>query len=461
MNTSSARLRNRAESWPGVGPSTASPGVVRGLWETRVFWLVLAHVPLGVLVLQSPLVATVHAVLVLGFGLVSMMRSTDRGIAVCAYISGSEVLWRMGNSPIPYEFGKYATILLCGVGLVRLGRKLRWRWLPPLYFAFLLPSTLASLADATQTPHAISDALRFYLSGPLALCMSVWLLSQVRIGDDRMRDVLIGFVAPAVAIASAMAAATVTATSLVFNTESNMITSGGFGPNQVSAALGLAAVASLFLTLDPKASTLLRRLSLVLIVVLCSASAMTFSRGGLYGAAVTAICGCLYLARLPKVRRRLTFAVTSIAVIGTVLIWPRLNRFTSGALGERFSDMEPTHRGILMLDDLRMFTENPILGVGPGRAPEHRVLVSYGMGHTEPSRMLGEHGIGGAISVLLLIIMAIKCLSQRGSTFGRGVRASMLAWSLASMLHLAMRIAAVSFVFGLAHAKGDDARETP
>jgi hypothetical protein len=72
------------------------------------------------------------------------------------------------------------------------------------------------------------------------------------------------------------------------------------------------------------------------------------------------------------------------------------------------------------------------------------------MGHTEFTRMLGEHGMLGALSVILLLAMAWRALRAKGATFSRGVQASFLTWSLLSMLHVAMRIAAISFVFGLA-----------
>ncbi len=426
-----------------------------GLWERNALWLLVGHVPLGVLLLRSPSLAALHGLVVVGLGIVALTRRVESLVAVCAYVSSSEVLWRMAQAPLPYEFGKYAITLLCGAGLLRLGKQARIRWLPILYFGTLLPSTLASLINPEISASSVSDNVRFYLSGPLALCMSVWLLSQIRLKERRMREVLLAIALPCAAMAAATGYATATATDLVFSTESNFITSGGFGPNQVSTSLGLGVVACLLITMNRGFTLSVRWMALTLIFALSVAAAMTFSRGGLYGAAGAILVASFYLVRIRRVRLTFILVLTAVSAGGAFFVWPRLNTFTGGSISARFSDIEPTSRGTLVLDDVRMFLADPVLGVGPGQARAHRALIPYGMGHTEFTRMLGEHGIFGAVSVVLLLTMAWRAVSRREATFTRGIRASMLAWSLLSMLHVAMRIAAISFFFGLAFLQED------
>jgi hypothetical protein len=130
---------------------------------------------------------------------------------------------------------------------------------------------------------------------------------------------------------------------------------------------------------------------------------------------------------------------------------PRLEQFTGGKLAERFETVETTNRGELMLDDIRIWGDHPVLGVGPGMVKIYRDELT-GAGHTEFTRLVAEHGMFGFISLLILISMAIRTLLRPGSPSNRGHRVIFLMWALLSMLHAAMRIAAFGFFFGLAHA---------
>ena len=70
--------------------------------------------------------------------------------------------------------------------------------------------------------------------------------------------------------------------------------------------------------------------------------------------------------------------------------------------------------------------------------------------HTEYSRLLAEHGSAGALALLILLLILWKAYWRAPSAFARAWTASLAAWSLVEMGHAAMRIAAISFIFGLA-----------
>ena len=73
--------------------------------------------------------------------------------------------------------------------------------------------------------------------------------------------------------------------------------------------------------------------------------------------------------------------------------------------------------------------------------------------HTEYSRLLAEHGMFGLVSLLMLAVISWpRFVRRRGRSSNTIYSAAFTAWALAFMLYEAMRLAAVSFLFGLAAA---------
>jgi hypothetical protein len=418
-----------------------------------ILGLLAAHAVLGVAMYNFRQSAVVHALLVFAVGLYVVMRKTPVTVAyVGAYIAGSEVLWRLLGTPVPWEIGKYSISTLFGLALLRMGRRANWRLLPLIYFLMLLPSALAVLQNAGLDTNTVRMMLSFNLSGPLALCLSVWFLSQLSITRADLRRIILAFVAPCAALAAITLVATYAGEELVFTTESNEVTSGGFGPNQVSSALGIAAMLSFLCAIDRTADASVRAVNAFLVMLLAMQSAMTFSRGGLYSATLALAAGAPFLLRARQTRW--SFIAVCVFAVGaaTIVVVPRLQTFTGGALETRFADTNPTNRLTLLRDDLRIWTKHPLLGVGPGASSDHRKSMS-GSGHTEYSRMLAEHGLFGFVSLLALCGMFLQALLARADAQTRGLRAILLAASALSMSTAAMRIAAFALMFGLAHAR--------
>jgi len=72
------------------------------------------------------------------------------------------------------------------------------------------------------------------------------------------------------------------------------------------------------------------------------------------------------LARDRRTRWRLLGAAAVILPILVFVIWPRLESMTSGVIGERFGDTQLTGRDLLIKGDLESWSENIVLGIGPG-----------------------------------------------------------------------------------------------
>ncbi len=412
------------------------------------------HVLLGPVLRAFPAAATIHAALVFAVAIWAAMKWDSLMILCCAgYIVGSETLWRMSGARVPYEFGKYAVSLIFLIALARrsLGHRAAWRVLPLVYFALLLPSALLVFGDEAVRDRWVVMRLSFNLSGPLCLCVSVWFLSQLKLRTKDIPRICLAVIGPIVGIAIVTIIATRTAENLVFTDESNAVTSGGFGPNQISAILGLGALMALLFTLNREVKFWGKVIGTGLVLLFVAQSAMTFSRGGLYAAVAAGMASMPFMMSDRRVRRVVFPLIAAIMVIGIGVILPRLDRFTGGKLTQRFEQVQTTNRVKLMIDDLQIWADHPLLGVGPGMVKKFRNDLA-GAGHTEFTRLVAEHGTLGLFSVVILALMSFQALLRRGTRLDRGHRIAFLVWALVSMLHAAMRIAAFGFFFGLAHA---------
>jgi O-antigen ligase len=102
----------------------------------------------------------------------------------------------------------------------------------------------------------------------------------------------------------------------------------------------------------------------------------------------------------------------------------------------------------LALTEIKMFTENPVLGVGAGLGAIKRKLEfkTQGCSHNEFTRMMAEQGFLGIISILLLIIIPIQIyFGNKNNVYFF----SFYAFWFLTINHSAMRIAAPSFMYAL------------
>jgi len=84
--------------------------------------------------------------------------------------------------------------------------------------------------------------------------------------------------------------------------------------------------------------------------------------------------------------------------------------------------------------------------LGPGGAGFQRRGQST-LAHTEYSRLLSEHGLFGVVALVALLSLFATRVPKRQSADERALRVAFMLWSLASMLHVGMRIAAIGLVF--------------
>ncbi|MFN7530239.1 MAG: O-antigen ligase family protein [Gemmatimonas sp.] len=424
--------------------------------------LVLLHLALGVGVSIDDRLVRVHGALVIGATLLAAVTDGAARLPYAfAYVAGSEVLWRFMREGLPWETAKYLCILAGALALMRFRSTSGPPWLLVAFALLLLPSVLVPAGQPDISDRSLRQGTLTTLAPAFALLMMSWALRSERANRPNTITLLLALALPIVSIAALTGHRTLTATQIVFTGESNFATSGGFGPNQVSTVLGVGALACTLV------AALHRRLLVSLVALLVAAglavqSAMTFSRGGLYAAVLAIVAGMLMAPGSPVVRRALVPAAAAL-VGGLAVVLPIVNGFTGGFLMRRFQETGTSNRWELLLDDLQLYFDHPLLGVGPGQSGTARVRFEGAASHTEFTRMLAEHGSMGLLAMLCLFAFVLGRVRRAPDADHRFVIVSITAWALASQLHAALRTLAPVFMLAvlatqLTHRESDSAR---
>ena len=441
---------------PMRAPTRARASALRDAARSKsalVIVFIASHVLLAILMRNFRIVGTAHALGCVAGGL--FYAATTKNIRnvslVFGYLVGCEVLWRMTKVGPFWEFGKYASIAVLLVALARIKWR-RNRGMAIAYFALLVPSIAMTL---TTIPMSLArQDLSFNLSGPLLIAVAVLYFSNIQLSRDQIRDAFLALIAPAVGIGT-LCYLTATRARLEFVNASNDYASGGFGANQVSAVLGLAAMFSLFLAIERNLPWRLRIPLLVLAIGFSTQAVLTFSRGGVV-LAFAALCTAGFFMLRGNLRARVSIVVLSmlLSLFGKFVIEPRLDEFTGGKLSVRYASTASTGRSTFIESELDMFKENPAFGVGPGVGYyyRHDHELKEGASHTEYSRMAGEHGIFGVLSIVCLLVLLVRAVRGAREPHARALAAAMVVWFTLFLAVYGTRVAAPALVLGLAFA---------
>lgn len=421
-----------------------------------VLGFLLLHIPLGIILKDVRALSTVHAFVVLGIALILALSNfpvTWVAYAL-AYIVGADILWRMTKAGVVWEWGKYATVLVIVIAAWRM-RSFRIPQLPIIYILLLAPSSFMVLLEQGFST-ARSD-LSFNLSGPLALFACACFFSNLRFNQKQFQHLLIAIIAPSIGIAAIALRGIVTNPDLVWVGDSNSASSGGFGPNQVSTALGLGLLCAWLIFFTIKRPILPRFLMAGAAMWLATQALLTFSRGGLLGA-LLGISGSVLVA---LINRKVTFKMIVLAIVGfaifILIFYPQIDAFTGGALSGRYSNLSienTSGRDRIAEAEIQVFLDNLLWGVGPGQAKHftpHNLVA-----HTEYTRLLAEHGFFGVLSLVSLALMGfLMYFKNQRNPIAQAVIMGALFWTLFYMTNVSMRSVAPAFMFGLIFVQFD------
>ena len=447
------RLLSRAAPPPAaVEPATRPVGLA------LVLGYLGFHLVLGVAGLLSPMVATAHAA-VTTLALVGAAiwgRDLAQLVMLTAYASLSDVYWRMTESRAPWEFSKYLLVFGSLAMLIRFARPWRRAGQPLLFLALLVPG-MAALLVSQGLGGVSREAFSSVEMGLVALGLASLAFRQVVATEADAWNLGWVLLGPVVSTLAITTWATLTTADLEFTDESNFNVTAGFGPNQVSVILGLGILVCALLAYQRRGPRFLAVL-VGLGLWLTWAAFLTFSRGGVYSLVIAG--GALVLVGVATRGARVrSIATAVVGVAGLMLMFASVNDFTGNWLDTRYErgGSATTGRSDLAEQDLAVWGENPLLGVGSAQSIYHHTggNLSRASTHTEYTRLVAEHGLFGLAAIGVLVAMFVSGLRQARSQWNRLLVAGAGVWALTTMLHAATRLAAVSLLFALTQLRVD------
>ena len=221
-----------------------------GSYSLRVIVFLLAHLPLAYVMESAWPIATAHALLTALVGVVwALLGRTHRAIYVLGYIVGCEVLWRMSEARVFWEYGKYAIVLVAVVALAaewrRAGGRLR-AIAPVLVLVAIVPAVVLTALD--RSPAVAFDQISFNLSAYLALSVVGLYLWARPVDRQTTAGLLLALLAPIGGVLFLATYSTVSQFGVdTFVGASSWVRSGDFGANQVANVLSLGALAGVIL----------------------------------------------------------------------------------------------------------------------------------------------------------------------------------------------------------------------
>lgn len=423
-----------------------------GRWRAstwRIVGLLVAATAVGAIVHAVPILVNLHGLLVASAALWIAISATDleRVLGMACYLTMCEVFWRLPGTKIPWFGGPYLALAVVLLGWFRLVRG-RLDRLALCYLLCLIPG--AAVTFASRDISDARDALVFNLLGGVVLALFFGFCSRLKAIPLDLNRLCWWILAAALHLGGAAAASLVGAATFSFTAESNLVASGGFGPNQVSLALSAGMLAAIQLLFDPER---VRRVMAALgATVLAVVAVLTLSRTGPYVAATALVVMLVFRSStaaqaVHRLARGAVVLLLLIAVVG-----PRLDDLTGGAASARFSTTTTSHRDELAAGDIEVFRRNFVFGVGVGESPTERARLGYlgSAAHTEQTRLLAEHGIGGLAALLLLGAMVVRSFRRQATRAGRAWCAAWVTWGMGGMLVSASRVSMVAVAFGLA-----------
>ena len=432
--------------------------------------LLFAHMLIGYLLLSfSGLnLSTFYGIIVVIIGTYYILSKPDSKsqypILFSAYVVGLEVLLRMTNAQLFWEFGKYSVIYFLLLGIIRQRRSINI--LPQTFFYFLLLIPAVFIIPF-ESFFIWRQDVAFNLSGPacLAIC-SIYFYNR-NLDMEFLKKILFALILPIVAVSIYNLLIMPDLSTYHFQPYSNPITSGGFGPNQVSTLFGLGIVCILACQVFRSNLFGSQIIDLIILAIFVGLGLITFSRGGIFAAIISFTFAISYF--LFNNQKNIYIISKSLSLVIIVLIsWYIIVSLTDGVIAQRYGISSVSYGERLVMDltgrmdiyriDFEIFKDNFFTGIGPGQGNEAREQYGYGKtvaAHVEYSRMLAEHGILGLISLILLISLPFSSFYNCKKTRGRFIIILFASLAMLTMTHSAMRLAIPSFIFGLIFPKYD------
>ena len=429
--------------------------------DKSMMMMAIIHILLGIIVSGRKEIGTIWGYGSFLYGLFNIVKygnRNDEASIFASYMVGIEVLLRSVGASVLWEFGKYSTITLLIVGMMRENLKyLKINFLSMIYFFSLIPSIFI----IPDHPFSyIRDMISGNLSGPFCLFISFLYFRQRKFSKQTLTYVFRTLILPIISLITLILVRVPSFQNLTFSSEANFEMSAGYGPNQVSTILGVSLIIiglAKILYIKIFRNQIFDYFFLLFSIGL---ALLTFARGGVI-APFIAITFCYLLSgRVRKIQIQFK-GYLSIFILFIGLSYLSL-RLTDGLILSRYASLlemfspQGTNfigRIKIMAIDIAIFKDNFLMGVGPGGG--HSLRYEYGYGkavaaHSEFTRMLAEHGIFGFFSLFSIIALSYNEYKNRVD-YNKILLACLSLFTILTMFHSALRLALPGFIYGLSY----------
>lgn len=417
---------------------------------------------LGLMVHFLSSIVFLYYAIFLAVGTYWLVKNNDRDfqtLTLISYVIGLEILFRMRSNGALYDLGKYSVIYFCilSFGFIRINLK---AWPYFIILLLFIPGIVLTV-NTFFFEIDVRKKIMFNLLGPFSLIFASLYAYNKKISLKRLNETLFVTTGPLVSILTLIILYTPSNREELFtNTTSNFATSGGFGPNQMSVILGLGIflffIQFFFNSKDKNFSYL----SLFMFFLFAYRGLITFSRGGMLTALAMIFAFCFMVFKLLNKQAKSKFvSVFSLLMILVAGAWFYSSYQTGGLIEKRYNNQDALGRAKesrmsgredIMETDLKFFEDNPIFGVGPGIGGMMRGEEGLqGMqAHSEPTRLLAEHGIFGLVILLLLVFVPILKYYRYRNYHHIYFFPFLIFWGL-TINHAATRIVAPGVLYAL------------
>lgn len=382
---------------------------------------------------------------------------TKEVLIACAYFVGAEVFFRMTSGAVSYEAGKYLVMLFVLIGMLYKG--LSGKGYPYfIYLMFLIPSIFVASTTLSFDANFRTN-IAFVLSGPVCLGIAALFCYDKRVSFSEMSEILLYMVLPIITHTVYIYFYNPDLREVLSNTASNRDASGGWGPNQVSAILGLGMLVMAIRLFTKSPSIGLKLLNALVLMAISYRAVVTFSRGGVISAIIAIfIFLFFYFIKASRKRRNEVIGIFVLFCLSLLGTWFISSAQSDGLIDLRYENKDhlgrekadlTTGRGVLFENELEGFISSPFWGIGSSRAKDQRIELEGQSitSHSEVSRTLAEHGIFG---VIILVILIFKPMEIRSRNLQNYYFYAFMAFWFITINHMSMRIAMPAFIYALA-----------
>ena len=429
--------------------------------EIVYLYLIAFHVAIGMLVFIAPFLSLLYGYSIVIFGaliIIKKQNKNNEALLAAGYVVGSEVFLRMtGGNPL-YEISKYAVMIFLFIGMIYTGfsKNATPYW---IFLILLIPSVLLSTFVLNHDTD-MRKTIAFNISGPVCLAVASIYNFRRKISLESVNAVLLSMGLPIITTMVYLIFYAPNIRDIVTGTSSNVETSGGFGPNQVSTILGLGVFIFFSRIILESRTKNMALINLIIAFVMAYRGLVTFSRGGMITGFFMIVLLLFFLYFKSNSKGRLKLNILSILLfVALGSVWSYSSHQTSGLIEKRYANQDALGRSKksnfsgreeIAKGEWEIFLKNPIFGVGVGKGVEVRAEKkgknSTNISHDEITRMLAEHGTLGIIGLLILFFTPFVLYLE--NKFNMFLLCFVLFWLL-TINHAAMRIAAPAFVYSL------------